>query len=162
MAVAGHGGAMYVVHGMGGCGTSHGQRSVLGEVAVRLVEEALPERGTQAPLVRRPLALLAPHGSRLLETAPGELSAALGVRLVRQVYETADCGVAMVLPHSVADRAGARLGEDHPVALDARDVVGRPDDRIGAAAHASSTPPVRHPPLCWCRWGRSPRSSCTE
>ncbi|MFI9251314.1 tetratricopeptide repeat protein [Streptomyces sp. NPDC053069] len=112
-------------------GVSHGQRRVLGEVAVQLLEEALPERGTQTPLARRSLALLAPHGSRLLETAPEERSAALGVRLVRQVYETADYGVAMVLSRAVADRAGALLGEDHPVALDARDVVGRALFRMG-------------------------------
>ncbi|MFE2877394.1 tetratricopeptide repeat protein [Streptomyces roseus] len=112
-------------------GISHGQRRVLGEVAIELVEEALPERGAQTPVARHSLALLAPHGSRLLETAPGKRSAALGVRLVRQVYETADYGVAMVLSRAVADRVRAQLGEDHPVALDARDVLGRALFRMG-------------------------------
>ncbi|OLZ65710.1 ATP/GTP-binding protein [Streptomyces sp. IMTB 2501] len=112
-------------------GISDAQRECLAEVAGGLLETALPERGDVSPESRRRLALLAPHGSRLLETAPGERSAALGVRLVRQVYETADYGAAMALSRAVADRTRALLGEDHPVALDARDVVGRALFRVG-------------------------------
>jgi tetratricopeptide (TPR) repeat protein len=110
----------------------------LREVATAVLEAALPERGAASPEARDRLALLAPHASALLRGAPSERTAALAVRVARQVFDAGDFAGALGLVPEIADRTEALYGVQHPVALDARDVEARALFRMGHYAESEA------------------------
>ncbi|WP_232027477.1 tetratricopeptide repeat protein [Streptomyces lincolnensis] len=112
-------------------GVPAGQRAAVGETVTRLLEGVVPEQGLESPGTRRLLALLAPHASAVLATAPGERTAALAVHVLWQVFESGEYPAVLALAPGIADRVEALLGMRHRVALDARDVEGRALFRMG-------------------------------
>ncbi|MFI5881781.1 tetratricopeptide repeat protein [Streptomyces sp. NPDC051554] len=119
-------------------GVTERQRTVLAEVAARVLEAALPEQGAESPEARSRLAMLAPHAPALLTAAPGERTAALAVRVVRQVFDAGDFAGAFGLAPRVADKVEALLGVQHPMAMEARDVEAWALFRMGRYAESES------------------------
>lgn len=114
------------------------QHAALSEAAGRLLEAALPPEGDESAQARTRLRSLAPHVGRLLRMMPGEGTAGLAVRAARQVNEAGDAPGALAMSHSVADTAERLLGAEHPVVLDARDVLGRALHGMGRFAEAEA------------------------
>ncbi|MEU1947327.1 tetratricopeptide repeat protein [Streptomyces sp. NPDC020125] len=120
-------------------GSPEEQRGGLAEVAGRLLEATLPREDDTSAEVRAELRLLAPHVSSLLRRFLGEGTARLAVRVVRQVLNVSEFAVALDMSRPVADTVERLFGEEHPVALDARDVAGRALFRMGHYVHSEAT-----------------------
>ncbi|MFI0818025.1 tetratricopeptide repeat protein [Streptomyces sp. NPDC021098] len=112
-------------------GVPDGERAPLTEAAGRLLEVALPPEDDASTQARSELRLLAPHASRLFHMSPGEESAQLAVRVAQQVYEAGGYAIALATSRAIADKAQQLLGEEHPVLLSARAVVGQALFRLG-------------------------------
>ncbi|MER7878524.1 tetratricopeptide repeat protein [Streptomyces solisilvae] len=97
------------------------QRGVLAEAAGRLLEAALPQEDAVPSKTPTGWELLAPHVSRLLQTAPGELPAGLAVRIARLMHHAGNFPGALKQARYAAGTAERCLGSDHPVFLTARD-----------------------------------------
>ncbi|NUH35492.1 tetratricopeptide repeat protein [Streptomyces samsunensis] len=115
------------------------QRGVLAEAAGRLLEAALPQEEDTSAEARAELSLMASHVSSLLGRLPGEGTARLAVRVVRQVFNVSEFAVALGMAHPVADTVEQLFGEEHPVALDARDVAGQALFRMGHYVRSEAT-----------------------
>lgn len=102
-------------------GVPETQRAALGEAGARLLEGVLPEPEPEASQSRRLLMLLAPHAARLVGIAPGERTAALAVRVVRQVHEAGDYAAALEMARSIGTATARALGEEHRLTLTARE-----------------------------------------
>ncbi|WP_445518528.1 tetratricopeptide repeat protein [Streptomyces sp. NEAU-174] len=115
------------------------QRGVLAEAAGQLLEATLPPEDAAPVETRTELRLLAPHASSLLRGSPGEGAARLAVRVVEQLFTAGDFAVALSMSLAVADEAERLLGEEHPVALSARHIMGRTQHRMGRYTESETT-----------------------
>ncbi|NIY65431.1 tetratricopeptide repeat protein [Streptomyces malaysiensis] len=115
------------------------QRGLLAETAGRLLEAALPQEEDTSAEARAELTLMASHVSSLLGRFPGEGTARLAVRVVRQVFNVSEFAVALGMAHPVADTVEQLFGEEDPVALDARDVAGQALFRMGHYVRSEAT-----------------------
>ncbi|WP_063734144.1 tetratricopeptide repeat protein [Streptomyces sp. RTd22] len=106
-------------------GIPEGEREPLAEAAGRLLETALPPEDDAPVETHAELQLLAPHASSLLGVAPGERTARLCARMVRQVHEAGDYTTALSMARFVAEAAEESLGVEHPLTLEVLDVQAR-------------------------------------
>ncbi|WP_240813097.1 tetratricopeptide repeat protein [Streptomyces sp. DASNCL29] len=120
-------------------GVPEEQRAALAEAAGQLLEAALPPEGSVSAEARAELRLLTPHAFSLLRTAPGESAARLAAHAARQVLDAGDWPGALAMSRAVADMAVRSLGEEHPVALDVQDVLGRALLRMGHFHESEAT-----------------------
>ncbi|MFF0143546.1 tetratricopeptide repeat protein [Streptomyces sp. NPDC005227] len=102
--------------------------------AAKLLEASLPAIEDESSAARAALALLAPHAIALARTAPGDETARLAVLVVRRVYEAGDWAGSLGLAQTVDAMAGPLFGAEHPVALEAKDLLGRALFRMGRFA----------------------------
>ncbi|WP_435241736.1 tetratricopeptide repeat protein [Streptomyces cucumeris] len=112
-------------------GIPDAEREPVAQVASHLLEAALPPEDDVSAEARAELRLLAPHVSRLLRWSPAEGTARLAVRAVKQVVEAGEFAMGLVMSRPVADRVEQLFGAKHPLALDARNVMGRALFRMG-------------------------------
>ena len=112
-------------------GIPEGEREALAEAAGHLLEAALPPEDDASTEARAELRLLAPHASSLLRRSLGEGTARLAVRVVQQVFEAGEFAVGLAMSRPVADKVEQLFGVEHPVALEARNVMGRALFRMG-------------------------------
>lgn len=119
-------------------GVPDDRRAHVVEAAATLLETALPDQGADSSEARGRLALLAPHASRLLAVAADERTAALAVRVLRQVYESGDYAAALALAPTVAEAVEGILGADHRLVLDACHFQGTALFRMGRFAEAEA------------------------
>ncbi|MEU9965647.1 tetratricopeptide repeat protein [Streptomyces malaysiensis] len=101
------------------------QRGVLAEAAGRLLEAALPPDEAVPAETYTGWELLAPHVTRLLRAAPGERSAALMVRVARQMQHAGNFAGALRHARYAADAAERTLSGEHSVTLSAHDAEAR-------------------------------------
>jgi tetratricopeptide (TPR) repeat protein len=119
-------------------GVREDRRAFVANAAASLLEAALPEQGSDSPETRSRLALLAPHATRLLAVAADERTATLGVRVLRQVYESGDYAAALALAPTVVGAVRGVLGAEHRLVLDAQHLQGTALFRMGRFAEAEA------------------------
>ncbi|BCL20449.1 tetratricopeptide repeat protein [Streptomyces tuirus] len=120
-------------------GVPDDRRAAVAEAAASLLEAALPEEGADSPESRSRLALLAPHATRLLAVAADERTATLGVRILRQVYDSGDYAAALALAPTVVEAVRGVLGAEHRLVLNAQHLQGTALFRMGRFAEAEAT-----------------------
>ncbi|GAP52496.1 tetratricopeptide repeat protein [Streptomyces azureus] len=119
-------------------GVPEDRRASVADAAASLLEAALPEKGSDSPETRSRLALLAPHATRLLAVAADERTATLGVRVLRQVYESGDYAAALALAPTVVGAVRGILSAEHRLVLDAQHLQGTALFRMGRFAEAEA------------------------
>ncbi|MFE0255220.1 tetratricopeptide repeat protein [Streptomyces sp. NPDC059010] len=115
------------------------QRTALGLAAARLLSAALPDPDDTSEQALAALAILAPHAVALLRFASGAESEEIvrvSALVVGRLYEAGDWSGSLALAEPVAERVGQLLGAEHPVALNARYVLGQSLHRMGRYAEA--------------------------
>ncbi|MFF5963289.1 tetratricopeptide repeat protein [Streptomyces collinus] len=117
-------------------GVPEGRRAIVMEAAASLLEAALPGEGSDSPATRSRLALLTPHVTRLLAVAADERTAILGVRTLRQVYESGDYAAALALAPTVVESVRGVLGAEHRLVLEAEHLQGTALFRMGRFAES--------------------------
>jgi tetratricopeptide (TPR) repeat protein len=115
-------------------GVPEDRRASVADAAAALLETALPDEGSDTPATRSRLALLTPHVTRLLTVAADERTALLGVRTLRQVYESGDYAAALALAPTVVEAVRGVLGADHRLVLEAEHLQGTALFRMGRFA----------------------------
>ncbi|MGW3430864.1 tetratricopeptide repeat protein [Streptomyces melanosporofaciens] len=105
-------------------GVPEEQRAALAEAAGRLLEAALPPDEAVPADTPTGWELFAPHVSRLLQAAPGELPARLAVRAARLMHHAGNFPGALKQARYAAGSAELCLGKENSVYLSARDAEG--------------------------------------
>jgi hypothetical protein len=119
-------------------GVPEGQRQAVTDAAFTLLEAGLPDRGADSPQARSRLALMSPHATRLLTVAGDERTAALAVRVLRQVYDSGDYAAALTLASTVVEAVQALPGVEHRLILDSQHLQGTALFRMGRFAESEA------------------------